>query len=152
MEGETFDLRPNFYAADEFEGSLSIRIQKGSDFAYLSNGITIFVADTVLEAGRLGTPIPLSEEAGAPVRVNLYLNKRCEVYREGAPVNYIAVEGEITFDAMYAPDLDENELAITGRFENVRFEDTSRPEERFAIFSAEFDFLFNRGRPAQPYL
>lgn len=152
MENQAFDLRPNFFAADEFEGTLSIRIQRGSDFAYLSNGITIFVADTVLEAGRLGTPIPISELAGEPVRINLYLNKRCEVYRDDPPVNYIAVEGEIIFDAMYAPDLDENQLAISGRFENVRFVDTSRPEERFAIFSADFDFLFNRGRPAQPYL
>lgn len=152
MDATEFDLRPNFYAADEFEGSLSIRIQRGSDFAYLSNGLTIFVADTELETGRLGTPIPLSEEAGAPVRVNLYLNKRCQVYRDDAPVNYIAVEGDIVFDSIYAPELDENQLAIVGRFENVRFVDTSRPEERFAIFSAEFNFLFNRGRPAQPYL
>ena len=152
MDAQEFDLRPNFYSAAEFEGTLSIRIQRGSDFAYLSNGITIFVADTVLEKSRLGTPIQLSEEAGAPVRVNLYLNKRCEVFRDDPPVNYVAVEGEIVFDAMYAPDLDEDDLSITGRFENVRFTDTSRPDERFADFSADFDFLFNRGRPAQPYL
>lgn len=148
--GEEIDLRPDFFVADEFEGHLEIRMQHGGNYEYLSDGISIFVADVAREHGRLGTPVPLSAEAGAPVRMNLYLNDRCPPDRHRPPVNYIAVSGDIVFTAIYAPEIDDN-LLISASFTNVRFADPSRPEERFAVFSGSLSFLYNRGRPAQRY-
>ncbi len=148
--GEAIDLRPDFFVADEFEGHLEIRMQRGGDYEYLSDGISIFVADVAQEHERLGTPVPLSAEAGAPVRMNLYLNERCPPDRHRPPVNYVAVSGNIVFTAIYAPEVDDN-LLIAASFDSVRFVDPSRPAERFAIVSGALSFLYNRGRPAQRF-
>ncbi|MEM9070946.1 MAG: hypothetical protein AAGE52_20720 [Myxococcota bacterium] len=150
LEGREFNLRPDFFVADEFEDQLEIRMQNGGDYEFLSNGIAIYVDDVEIEEARLGTPIPLSAEAGAPIRMTLYLHKRCIFDRDVPPVHYVAAEGTITFEDIFAPDFDDDRR-IAGRFDDVRFVDTSRPEERFALFSGNFDFLFNRGRPAQRF-
>ena len=146
-----FDLRPNFFVADEFEGTLDLRLQHGGDFEFLSNGMSIFVADAAREANRLGTPISVHPEAEDGIRMNFYLHKDCTLDRNRLPVHYVGIEGEVIFESIYAPELNENQLETTARFQNVRFVDLSRPEERFAILSGEFSFLYNRGRPAQRY-
>jgi len=152
LEDRELDLEPDFYVADVFEERVTFRVQRGGDYAYLSDGLTIFVADSVrVQESMLGTPIPLSAEAGAPVRMNLYMHDTCVLDRDSYPVNYVAVEGEITFDAIYAPEKDEDALETTASFTDVRLVDTSRPDERFAVISGEFSFLFNRGRPAQRF-
>ncbi len=148
--GQEIDLRPDFFVADEFEGHLEVRMQHGGNYEYLSDGISIFVEDVARERGRLGTPLPLSVEAEAPVRMNLYLNERCPADRRRPPLNYVAVSGNLVFTAIYAPELDDN-LQISASFDNVRFVDPSRSEARFAIFSGTLSFLYNRGRPAQRY-
>ncbi len=152
MDGETVELFPDFFAADPFEGALEVRVQRGGDFEFMSDGISLNIQDSAMEAMRTGTPIEVSPEAGEPLRMTIYLHDTCRVDRaHEPPVTFVATEGTITFLDVYAPDLDPDQLRTSASFRGVRFVDTSRPNERFAIVDAEFSFLFNRGRPAQRF-
>jgi hypothetical protein len=144
-----YSLKPEFYSASPFEGQLAIRIQNGGDFEIESDGISIIVLDAEMEAGRLGTPIAVSEEPESPVTMSFYLNDRCPPDRSELPVYLQAIEGTITFEQIYAPELDEEQRATAGTFEGVVFSDERG--ERMATLDGEFRFLFERGRPGQPF-
>ena len=145
---ETFALNPTFFAADDFEEQLTIRIQRGGDFAIDSDGISIVVVDATSEKSRLGTPLTLDGTSGSPVSMSLYLNASCPSTRDDIPVFLEATSGTITFDSLYAPEVSETQRECSGHFEDVTFEG---PEGRTASLSGSFRFLFERGRPAQPF-
>jgi len=145
-----FDLRPDFFVADPTEGKLEIRVQRGGDYEFMSNGISIFVADAEMEAMRTGTPIEVTGEPASPVQITAYFHETCEFDRDLVPVVYTATSGTITFESIYAPDFDEDQLDTTASFD-LQFTDPSAPEERHAELSGRFSFLFNRGRPAQRF-
>ncbi len=48
MDGETVELFPDFFAADPFEGALEVRVQRGGDFEFLSDGISLNIQDLAL--------------------------------------------------------------------------------------------------------
>ena len=128
-----------------------IRIQAGSDFDYLSDGITISIRDVPELAGRLGETIELTGERDALVTFNLYANHTCPLNRDDIPVNYLGVGGTVIFSSIYSVDLDPDQRQISARFEDVVFVDPANPDERNARMSGDFQFLFNRGRPAQRF-
>ncbi|MAQ17044.1 MAG: hypothetical protein CMN30_19905 [Sandaracinus sp.] len=149
-----FDLDVGFYAADPWEDQLTIRLQRGGDYAIDTDGVAITILDATTESMRLGTPIALSPGDASPVTMTLYLNYTCPAMRDDLPVFLEAVEGTLTFDALYAPEVDDTDREIRGHFEDVRFTDTDPPADgqtREVILSGEFSFLFERGRPAQPF-
>jgi len=148
LEGD-YSLKPEFFGANPFEGQLTIRIQNEGDFELESDGISIVVLDAAMEAGRLGTPIAVSAEPESPVTMAFFLNDSCPVDRSELPVYLQAIEGTITFDQIYAPELDEGQRETSGRFEGVLF--TDERGERMATLDGEFRFLFERGRPGQPF-
>ena len=151
---DSYQLDPGFYGADDFENQLTIRIQQGGGFALDTDGLSIVVADSSKEQARLGTPIALTSADDAPVHMSFYLNDTCPPARYDTPVFLNAVEGTIVFEAIYAPEVDDTQREIRGSFENVRFVDTvPDPDEepREALLSGTFSFLFDRGRPAQPF-
>lgn len=159
LEGEPFDLRPTFFVADPFEDFMSIRVQRGSDFEDRTNGVSLGIRAVSEVKAILGVPIDLADPIMSPPRphadaplvaMNLYLNRRCPIDRSILGVNYEAVEGQITFDAIYSPRVD-NSLEIAAHFTDVLFVDRSSPMERRAVLSGDFTFLFNRGRPAQRF-
>lgn len=154
LASESFTLDVGFYAADDFEEQLTIRLQEGGGYPVDTNGLSIVVRDATAESERLGTPIALTGAETGPVSMSLYLNATCPATPDDLPVFLAAVEGTITFDAIYAPEVDEDQREIRGHFENVRFTDTepaADEEPRVAILSGDFKFLFERGRPAQPF-
>ena len=151
LEATVLDLDPTFFAADPFDGSLEITVQRGSDFEDLTDGISIYVPSTEAVAMELRTPIPLSASGLDGVRMNLFLHRTCRFSRDEPPVSYVAIDGTIVFDAIYAPSLDENSLRTTATFSDVTLVDPAHPETRRAELSGEFTFLFNRGRPAQRF-
>lgn len=148
LEG-AYSLNPDFFSASPFEEQLSIRLQKGGDFGLESDGISILVLDATLESSRLGTPIEVSEAPESPVTMSLYLNESCPPDRDELPVYLQATEGTITFDQIYAPEVDEDQRQTSGRFTGVVFSDGRG--ERMASLDGEFRFLFERGRPGQPF-
>ena len=148
LDGE-YSLNPDFYSARAFEEQLTIRIQKGGDFPLESDGISIVVLDASRETERLGTPIAFTGEPEAPVAMSFYLNDTCRPDEDELPVYLQAVAGSITFEQIYAPELDEGRRETAGTFSGVVF--TDGRGERVAVLDGEFRFLFERGRPGQPF-
>ncbi len=145
-----YSLRPNFFVADPIEEKLQIRVQRGGDYDFYSDGILISVVDAAEVVERLGEPIVLDGARDALVTMNFFAQDTCLVNSDDVPVNYLAVEGAVTFYSIYAPDVDSQRL-ISARFDDVRFVDPADPETRYATLSGHFEFLFNRGRPAQRF-
>ncbi len=102
-----------------------------------------------MEAERLGTPIAVSKEPESPVTMSFYLNDECPPDRSELPVYLQAIEGTITFEQIYAPEVDESQRQTSGSFTGVVF--TDERGERMATLDGEFRFLFERGRPGQPF-
>lgn len=93
-----FSLNPDFFAADPYGDSVTIRIQKGSDYASFSDGLSILVdnvheirGDAPYSPSLLGSPLEVSLPSGiaivgAPVipqpdpsvvHMAVYLQKSC---------------------------------------------------------------------------
>ena len=160
LNGEAFDLQPNFFAADPTLDFLDIRLQRGSGFEDVSDGVDISVRSASEVTANLGVAIALEDPLVLPrtppadrplVAMSVYLNRTCPIDRRAIPVAYEAVSGDITFTAIYAPELPSTGLEISGSFSDVRFEDPSDPNNRNATLSGHFTFIFNRGRPAQRF-
>ncbi|MCA9617228.1 MAG: hypothetical protein H6722_23780 [Sandaracinus sp.] len=149
LEGAAVDVGPNFFVADDDRDGVVIRVQKGGDFLVLSDGLSIAVADAAREVGRLGTPVEVGPEGD--VRMTFHYNHTCGFDRDRSATVLTAVEGTITFDALWAPEVDGDQLESSASFSGVRFVDLARPDERFAVLDGWFRFFFNRGRPAQRY-
>lgn len=164
VEEADYQLAPTFFSADvvedrgdgagEISRRISMRIQRGSFREGDSDGLLVSVRDAnAVARTSLGVPIDITGEPGAPVRLTLYLNQTCE---SGFPDEFwqipLVIEahgGTITFDAIYAPDLDTESTEINGTLTDVLFVDPARPAERFALLSGSFRFFYQRGRPAQ---
>lgn len=151
LDHEPFNLKPSFFAAQPIEEMLEIRIQRNSDFEDKSDGINLFVRDAdLIQRERLEQPIDLAA-VNAVVTMNLYLNHSCKVDRRSTPFNLNARAGTITFHQIYAPQVSRKQIETDAEFADVLFEDPYKPEERNAVLSGHFRFLFNRGRPAQRF-
>lgn len=152
LDGEPFDLEPNFFAMDASSSIdiVDIRVQRGSDSSILSDGITISIDEAEsFQQDLVGVDIELS--LFSQVQLTLYLNETCREISE-VPVVYRAVSGVVRFDRLYVPGADYNDGTETiGLFSDVRFVDTSEPDSRHATLSGSFDFLYSSGRPAQPF-
>jgi len=160
LAGDAYEMRSNFFSADPTHDFLDIRVQRGSDFEDVSDGMAVSVRAASEVAAILGTPIALEDPLELPraqpderplVAMSVYLNRTCPIGAHRFPVAYQAVTGEITFTAIYAPELPGSALEVTAAFSDVRFVDPSTPETRYAILSGNFSFIFNRGRPAQRF-
>lgn len=149
LEAAPVDVRPNFFVADDDREAVVIRVQRGGDFLVFSDGLSVAVSDAAREVERLGSPVPVGPDAD--VRMTFHYNHTCGFDRDRLATVLTAVEGTITFERLWAPEVDGGQLETAATFEDVRFVDPARPDERFAVLSGSFRFLFNRGRPAQRY-
>lgn len=149
LEGAAVDVRPNFFVADDDREGVTIRVQRGGDYLVFSDGLSIGVADAAREVERLGTPIAVGPEGD--VRMTFHYSHTCAFDRDRLATVLTAVEGTITFESLWAPEVDDDQLETAASFAGVRFVDPANPEERFAVLDGSFRFLFNRGRPAQRY-
>ncbi len=149
LEAAPVDVAPNFFVADDDREGVVIRVQRGGDFIVFSDGLSIAVADATREVARLGTPVAVGPEAD--VRLTFHYNHTCPFDRDRLATVLTAVDGAITFESLWAPEVDRSQLESAASFEDIRFVDLAHPDERFAVLSGSFRFLFNRGRPAQRY-
>lgn len=166
VEEPTYSLDPTFFSADVIEDRnapggmprrrLTMRIQRGSYREGDSDGLLVLVQDAnEIQRSALGVPIPITGGDDEPVQLTLYLNETCEsgfpIYFWTLPLVLEAQAGTITFDAIYAPDVDPDQLEIRARLEGVVFQDPEHPADRVATIDGSFQFLYQRGRPAQPF-
>jgi hypothetical protein len=147
-----YALVPNAFFAQAAEQLLKIRIQRGGDIEVRSDGVAILVEDaTQLRRSYLGSEITLGGSTPPHVELTAYFNDTCPPGRDKTPVVLNAVSGTIRFDAIYAPQVDADDVHISGELRDVRFEDRNHPEARWALLGGRFDFLYVRGSPAQPF-
>jgi hypothetical protein len=148
--GDRYDLSPSAFFAQAVEDLLRIRVQRGGDLEIRSDGLAVLVSDaSQLKREHLGADIDVAGDEPR-VELSLYLNESCPAGRDRTPVVLSAVSGTIRFDAIYAPEVDDDEVQIKAEFRDVRFEDP-RNEERWAELAGRFDFLYVRGSPAQRF-
>lgn len=154
FDEDLYDLDPTFFGAQAFEDILNIQMQRGSDFQDRSDGVLFQVRDaTMVRETLLDEPLPIEDRADALVQMSVYLNDSCPTDFTGndRPVMLPAIEGTITFSAIFAPEADGDAREIEAVFEGAVLEDPATPDERRATLDGFFRFVFNRGRPAQRY-
>ena len=167
VEDDNYDMDVDFFAADYFDNTLQIRLQRGGKDQAFSDGLLIVVRDVVAVSEALGQPLLIELEPDvetyvaqgpdigypettwdSPARVTLYLNDTC-------PENHLAFTdgaGEITFTRIYLPDESKR---IAGSF-HLQFIDPREWEEPGDVGSSaelrgEFEFNYTRGSPAQTF-
>ncbi len=156
LREETLDVEPTFFVASPLPDGLEVRVQRGSSFSDVSDGLAVTLLGVEAARARLGEALPLGEEVlgeeveldAIRVSMSLYLNATCPPDRERVPVVLDALEGRIVFEALHVPGSDAEESEIAARFDQVRVADSIGREARF---SGWFRFIFNRGRPAQRF-
>ena len=115
-----FDLEPSFFAANPFENTVTLRIQRGTDSSEVSDGVLILLQDVErIREELLGQPIALGlpagvsppgfalQSSGAPPLASLvlYLNRTCHVQNR----SLYALDGTITFSALFSGDRNEDQ-------------------------------------------
>ncbi|MCC6527146.1 MAG: hypothetical protein IT373_31145 [Polyangiaceae bacterium] len=163
-----YDLRPDFFAASPFRDTMQIRVQRGSDLAEVSDGVSVLVNEvSTIRASLLGTPItvglPPGLVAGDPtqepplVSLALYLQLSC--HNQNAVV--YALGGQIVFEELF--DGDPNEKSAAEKLTVATFEvdvadphdaapgTIDVPDDKRSHLSGYFRFFFERGRPGQPF-
>jgi hypothetical protein len=150
LEGEPFELEPTFFAMQPSTSVeiIDIIVQRGSALQIYSDGIAVFIRDPeMLKESMLGTDIDF-DLLDSPVEMTLYLNETCPGLSD-IPVVYRAVSGTIRFESLFVPWVDNETRETSAIFTDVELVDTEEPEERRAILSGDFRFLFERGMPPQ---
>jgi hypothetical protein len=147
-----YALVPNAFFAQAEEELLKIRVQRGGDIEVYSDGVALLVEDSSqLKREYLNAALPLGTDAEPRVSVTAYFNDSCPPGRDKTPVVLKAVSGTVRFTYIYAPKVTPDDVRISAVLDRVRFEDEENPEGRWAELSGDFDFLYVRGSPAQPF-
>jgi hypothetical protein len=170
---DAYDLKPDFFAADAFRGSVHIRVQRGSDLLEVSDGLVVLVDDVEEVRERLGEPIAVTLPAGvtppgtvvgstcegancdSPVHLALYLLESCH----NQNIVLYATSGTITFEELFSGD--PNEDQADDKLTQARFDVTLMDPRDMTASGADdlatsrlvgtFRFFFQRGQPAQPF-
>lgn len=172
LERPDYALSPSFFSAEFIEDPRALepvdihrmvilRMQRGSYRESDSDGISIFIRDAVeVHGSLLGVPLALGATDDAPALMTLYLGESCDTGFPRSrywtvPATLQATSGTLVLEALHVPGLPpaegEAEGEFRGTFTGVRFEDPTNPGERYAVLDGFFDFLYQRGRPAQRF-
>jgi hypothetical protein len=156
LKDEAYDMDPTFFAAETAGDQVILRVQRGGDFEDKSDGLIVLVRDAELvRKEMLGMPIAverarLTDTEEPLVQMTFYLNETCAIERRKTPTVFEATASTITFEALYAPRVNDDP-DVRFSFDNGTFVDPDSPEDRNAVLSGAAEFLFSRGRPAQRF-
>jgi hypothetical protein len=174
-----FDLEPTFFGANPFDDTLTLRVQRGEREIGVSDGFTLLIND--LRAVRavglnqdlplglpygvtpLGYPLPPTPNKPAAT-LTLYLNNSC---RRQNSLLY-SVGGTVRFSKLFSGDPNEenaDERITRGSFEAIVADPRDAvpstapdagapytyPRAQTSVLRGDFDFVFHRGIPAQPF-
>jgi hypothetical protein len=184
----SFNLLPTFFAANPYEDTLTIRVQRGERDILVSDGISMLVYNVAdIRTNRLGEDLPLGLPIGVTplgfplpptptppaATLTLYLNNSCRAHNS----QLFAVSGTVTFTRLFSgdPNEDNSDARLTeGRFRAtvvdpryaIALDEAARkgvetvdaggspygyPREMTSEIEGEFNFVFHRGTPAQPF-
>lgn len=174
-----FDLQPTFFGANPFDDTLTLRVQRGEREIGVSDGFTMLInnlravrtlgLDRDLPLGLpfgvtpLGYPLPPTPNPPAAT-LTLYLNNSCR--RQNSLLYSVA--GTVRFSKLFSGD--PNEDNADDRITRGSFRATvvdprdaipntapdagvpyTYPPGQTSVLEGEFDFVFHRGIPAQPF-
>jgi hypothetical protein len=173
-----FDLQPTFFGANSFEApdgtDLFIRVQRGDNTQEVSDGVFVLVKNVGsirrqmseqpggsfalgLPAGVTPAGVPVEVDPDpAQVHLSLYLMDTCQAQNSVLH----AIEGEITFNALFSGDPNEDnaedrltDATFVAQVTDPRYvlADGSYPEGSISPLEGRFRFYFQRGQPAQPF-
>ncbi len=168
LEKDAFDMEIDFFAADYFDNTLSIRLQRSGQDPIFSDGLILLIRD-VKEVAAAGGEVeheiavePSLEAfkengvvdgiprtaANSSARVTLYLNGTCP----GNRLAFTDGAGVYQLTHIYIPG---KQKRIKGSFHlefiDPRFWESPEDFGPHARLSGEFDFNYTRGRPAQTF-
>lgn len=176
---DTYELNPDFFAADPFRDTMTIRVQRGSDLQEVSDVLVVLITDVPLiresflgvEDGLAVTLPPGVAPPGvapgsqcggspcpeSPVHIALQLQESC--HNQGTVL--YGLNGSITFQHLFSGDPNEQDAAeklIEASFDIVvgdpRVTDPSVTRElppQASRLNGYFRFYFERGQPAQAF-
>jgi hypothetical protein len=173
-----YDLQPDFFGANPYEDTLTIRVQRGEQDISVSDGFTMLVYDVPTVRASLGQDLPIGLPIGVsplgyplpPVpnppaaTLTLYFNASCRTQN----ANLSAVSGSVRFTKLFSGDLNEEdsddrltEGSFTATVVDPRHATPvsdpdgnatyTYPEDMTSEVSGAFKFVFHRGTPAQPF-
>lgn len=165
-----FELRPDFFGANPFGDTLTIRIQRGDNIEEMSDGLVVLVNELAEVRQELGVPLPVGLPRGVsppgvpierqtdPPKVSLalYLHNSCHAQNS----TVYSVSGTITFRSLFNGVVNESraEARLTDADFSAQFADPRLLEDEdrdpMAVQSTiegSFSFYFQRGQPAQPF-
>lgn len=170
LNDDHYDLAPNFFGGDFYNGSFTIRLQNSGDNPEFNDELLFLVDSTEYVANHLNQRLPIGPGRGYPVHAVMSLNRSCgrvAVTERGQNVSMEAQAGYIVFQSIYRGTTlaDANfrltsvsAFAITLR--DLRpVQNNINPEtpEPHAVppsrgeLDGSFQFYFARGRPAQRF-
>ena len=167
-----FDLRPDFFAAPPYRDTIQLRVQRGSDLQEVSDGLAILVNEVPsIRESQLGTALPVGlppllvneiapgAQQGAPPLVSMALYLQFSCHNQNSVL--YAVGGTITFEKLFSGDPNESvgEEKITKATLDVVLADPGDADPGTLDFPpgttsqliGDFEFLFQRGQPGQPF-
>ena len=173
-----YDLQPNFFGANPYEDTLTIRVQRGEQDISVSDGFTMLVYDVPTVRASLGMPLPIGLPVGVSplgfplpeiprppaATLTLYFNASCRTQN----ANLSAVAGTVTFEKLFSGDLNEENsddrltrgsftaTVVDPRHATPTVDDEGNatytyPEDMKSEVQGAFNFVFHRGTPAQPF-
>jgi hypothetical protein len=167
----SFDLGPDFFAANPSPGSESVtfRVQRGDNIEEVSDGLVVVVKELPRVRGMTGQEIKVGmppgvsppgvpiEEVDEPPLVSLALSLHGSCHAQNGTV--FSVDGTITFTSLYSGDPyeDEADERLTEARFDATFADprivaaTDDPTSAESHVQGYFRFFYQRGQPAQPF-
>lgn len=173
-----FNLDPDFFGANPYADTLTIRVQRGEQDIQVSDGLTLLVNDVPNARLHLGENLPLGLPKGvSPIgfplpeipsppaaSMSLYLNNSCR----GQNSVLTAYSGNVSFEQLFSGDPNEEDsvdrvtrgtldaMVIDPRDAVPRAATDGGPSYEFPVdrasrITAGFNFVFHRGTPAQPF-
>lgn len=167
----SFDLGPDFFAANASPGSesVTIRVQHGDNIEEVSDGLVVLVKELPKVRGMVGQEIQVGMPPGVsppgvpieavdePPLVSLALSLHGSCHAQNGTV--FSVAGTINFTSLYSGDPYEDEA--DERLTEARFDATfadprilasaDDPASVRSQVQGYFRFFYQRGQPAQPF-
>jgi hypothetical protein len=165
-----FNLEPNFFGANPYQNTVSVRVQRGDNLMEVSDGLIVNVDKVGTVRKRLGEELDVGlpvgvSPPGVPVKyqddpplvhLSLYLNDSC--HEQNSTI--YSISGKITFKALFSGDINEDnaddrltDASFDAVFADPRHigADGNVDPERTSNVQGWFRFFFQRGQPAQPF-
>ena len=173
-----FNLQPDFFGANPYDDTLTIRIQRGQQEIQVSDGLTLLVNHLSYARQHLGEELSVGLPVGVSplgyplpptpmppdASMSLYLNSSCRSQNSVLTAYF----GNVIFTKIFSGNLNEENAVnrVTQGTFDVWVVDTHDampsgasdggpayefPEERSSRVTGGFNFVFHRGTPAQPF-